>query len=228
MAVMAAVAVGGTIFSSIMGGKAEAAKAAAQRAQFEYQQFQRKMNNQIKNRGIAKANAAKWMNNIKIAEAANVARAEEEFYLGYNFDGATNQLGSQLTSANSKIKAALLAKRGSISGGTAQHLMRVSLNQAKKGMVAQSLNYENAMRTAQRKQDAALNKRDFGYQNQVKFMPGELHQVSEKSIMSQALVSGIVGGIGAGITAHIGQAQADAQIEFNKAQTTAFNAYLNR
>ena len=69
------------ILSSLMSARAASAQAAAQKFQFEEEELNRQMKNQIQNRNIAMDNAAKWMNNQRIAESANQARAESDFWI---------------------------------------------------------------------------------------------------------------------------------------------------
>jgi hypothetical protein len=195
---LGAVMAGTAIMGSIMGGQQQVAQQHAARRQHEEQEFQRSMDNQIQNRRVARANAAKWLNNEKIGEAANETRAEQEFWMRYNFENANGDFSRQFNNINNKITHTLLTKKGNLSGGTAQAILRQSLNQAKKGHLNRSVNYENAMISSERKHTANLNKRDFGYADQVKFIPGQLHQVSDSSIMSSALTAGIIQGIGAG------------------------------
>ena len=199
---MGAVGAGTAIFGSIMQGKQQVAQQHAARRQHEEQEFQRKMNNQIQNRQVAKSNASKWMNNEKLAESANLTRAEQEFWMRYNFENASGDFSSQFNTINNRITNNLISKKGNLSGGTAQAILRQSLAQAKKGHLTRTVNYENAMISSERSQASALNKRDFGYSDQVKFIPGQLHQISDSSLMSSALTSGIVQGVGAGLSGY--------------------------
>ena len=200
---MGALAAGSTLFSSMMGGEQQKTNNAIQRAQFEEQEFQKKMNNQIKNRQIANANAAKWMMNRNIGKAANSARAEEEFWLGYNFDNATGQFSRQYNRMNAGIQTVMQSRNISSKSGTARQIMSLSLEQAKKGLVSKRMDFQNSLVSAERKQSAILAKRDFGYATQVKFMPSSLIQQSDSSIMSQALTTGLVTGAFAGASAGI-------------------------
>lgn len=200
---MGAMAAGSALFGSMQQGQQQATNNAIQRAQFEEQEFQKKMNNQIKNRQIANSNAAKWMMNKNIGRAANSARAEEEFWLGYNFDNATGQFSRQYNMMNSSIQSVMQAKNISSKSGTARQIMSTSLEQTKKGLVSKRSNFQNSLISAERKQEAILAKRDFGYATQVKFMPSSLVQQSDSSIMSQALTTGLVTGAFAGASAGI-------------------------
>lgn len=209
---MGAMAAGSAIFGSMQQGQQQMANNAMQRLQHEERQFEQKMQNQIKNRQIAQANAAKWMANRNIAKAANQARAEKEFWLGYNFDNATGQFSRQYSQVNAQLQSVMQTKNLNPNSGTARSLMNGALNQAKKGLISQRTKHGNAMLSVQREQEGTLAKRDFGYASQVKFMPSTLYQQSDSSIMSQALttglVSGAVAGVGAGVSTQVGLAGA--------------------
>ena len=205
---MGALAAGSAIYGSMMQGQQQVANNAIQRLQFEEQQFQQRMQNQIKNRQIAQANAAKWMANRNIAKSANKARAEKEFWLGYNFDNATGQFSRQYNQVNARLQSVMQTKNLNPSSGTARSLMNGALSQAKKGLINQRTKHGNALLSAQREQEGILAKRNFGYASQVKFMPSTLYQQSDSSIMSNALttglVTGAVAGVGAGLSTYVG------------------------
>ena len=87
------------IAGAVMGGQQQSAQAAAAEAQQREQQFREKMQVQQKNREIAKQNAMRWMNNRNIAEAAAKQRAEEDFYIRYNYNNETNIFSRNMNTA---------------------------------------------------------------------------------------------------------------------------------
>jgi hypothetical protein len=198
MVTAALVAGGGQLLGSMMQGQASAAQAEAQRLQFEEAQFNRKWQNQIQNREIAKANAIQWMNNKKIAEAANQERAETEFYLKYNFNNETGELSRQYKQVNDQITASLYSKGIDPSSGTGRALMYASMNRAKKVFGARRINLETGLISAERKQQQQLAQRNFGYNSHIPLMQEEYRGPKGKDIMRQALVSGLVQGAAAG------------------------------
>ncbi len=202
-----------TLLSSIMGGQQAVQQQAIQRAQHAEQEFQRRMQNQIKNRQIAKNNAAKWMANRKIAQAANEQRAKEEFYLQYNYDNASGKLSRGYGKLNAGIKSAMEGRNINLNSGTSRSLMRQALQGAKDGVTTQRMNFSNALVAAEAKQSQALARRDFGYAGQVSFMPAQIYQVSDSSIMQNALTSGLIQGGLAGIQAGMATASANRQIK---------------
>jgi len=197
---MGAMAGGSALFGSLMGGQQQVAQNAIQRLQFEEQEFQRKSQNHAKNRQIAVANAAKWMANKKLAKAANKARAEEEFWLGYNFDNAVGQFSRDYRKMNAGFKGAIGARGMDTKSGSARQIMKSSLTQGSRGLVAKRVSHGNAMVSADRRHKSVLSKRDYGYASNVAFMPGQIYQVSDSSIMSSALTSGLITGISSGIS----------------------------
>ena len=211
-----------SFMQAMQGGEQAKAQNAIQRAQHAEKEYNRQLNNQIKNRNIAKANAAKWMQNVKIGEAASKARGEQEFWLKYNFDNASGQFSRQYQKMNDSIQSSLLQKNINPKSGTAQAILRQTMKTAQTGMTSRSTQFSNSLVSAERQQQQLLAKRDFGYQGQEKFIPGQLFQQSDSSIMQGALVSGLISGVSTGLAAGAQQASSDAQAEWAK---TAANKY---
>ena len=176
---------------TFMGARQAQAQAMAQRLQFEEQEFQRQWNNQVRNRQIAKENANKWFQNQKIAEAANKNRAERDFYIRYNYENETGEFSRQTQSINDSLLSSLSGRNISGDSGTAKALLRMAIDQRNKSAVARSVTYENALRGSERQQEAALNQRDFNYNEHIPFMPGHDGTPSGGEAFSGALLSGI-------------------------------------
>ena len=222
MAIFMGAAMGAmSLMQAMQQGQQQKQQNAIKRAQHEESEYQRKMQNQIKNRGIAKSNAAKWMRNIKIGEAASKMKGEEEFWLKYNHDNSSGQFSRGLQKANGQIKSSMTSRNVSVNSGTSRALLRQTLETAKRGMINKSTNYSNALVSADRKQQKMLSQRDFGYSDQVKFMPSTLHQVSDSSIMQQSLTSGIVSGVMSGAMAY-------GQAEFAENQTARLGDVVDK
>ena len=217
---MGAIAGGSALFSSLMQGQQQKTQNAIKRAQFEEEEFQRKMQNQIKNRNIAKGNAAKWMANRNLAKAANKGRAEEEFWIDYNFKNSSGQFSREFSKANNQIRSVFTSRNIKLNSGTTRALMRSSIEMGQRGMTSQRVSQSNALLSAERKQGALLAKRDFGYSDQIPFMPGQLLQQSDSSIMSTALTTGLISGAMAGASSYMGAAQSQAQTAAIEAQTS--------
>ena len=216
---MGLIAGGSSLLQSILGGQGQMAQNAVQRAQFQEREYQRQLTNQIKNRNIAKANAAKWMQNIKIGEAASKARGEQEFWMKYNFDNATGQFSRQQNKINESIQSSLLNRNINPNSGTARALLRESIETSRRGMTSRGVQFSNAMISAERQQSQMLAKRDFGYQDQEKFLPGQLFQQSDSSIMQNALVTGLISGAASGFSAYAQQHASNEMLESQR--TTA-------
>ena len=132
------------MFSAVMSGMAASDKAEAQRAQHQQQEFQRKMNHQRQARQAAREDAARWQMNKNIATTANKNRAEEEFWLRYNFNNETNSFSRNVKQSNDALISNLNARN--IKGATAQALLQAGLEGAEKVMVNRRVGFGSQMR----------------------------------------------------------------------------------
>lgn len=198
--------------SAIMGGQQQAQQAAQQYAQQQWAEFSKKMQIQKQNRQIAKKNAMQWQQNKFIAQAANKSRAERDFYIRLNYKNETGEFSRNVTATNDRLLGYLNAKN--VKGQTAKQLMRQSLESAQKASVNKRLNYENQLRSSERQQQANLAKRNFGYNDQIQFMPGlDMGNQSGnimKAAIGQGILSGAMGAYGAAQTQGLMSAQAKA------------------
>ena len=210
---------GSTMLQSIMGGQGQAAQAAAQQAQFEFQEFTRAMDVQKKNRQVAKQNALRWQNNRNIEAAANQARAEEEFWLDYNYKNETGAFSRNVKQTNDMLVGHVNKRGISLKSQNAKQLLRQSLEQNKEYLISRRISHGNALESAKRKQDAALAQRDFGYTDSVVFQPGVNITPSPDSIMKNAMISGLAQGAMSGLSAGI-------QANLMDQQNTQMNAQM--
>jgi len=202
---------------AFMGAGAAKADAAAKKLQFEEQRFNARMQNQIKNREIAKVNAIQWMNNRKIAEAANQERAETDFYLRYNFNNETGELSREYKQTNDQIISALYGKGISPDSGTARAIMRSSMSRMTDVFKARGINLDIGLRSSKRKQEQQLAGRNFGYNAHIPLMQQEYRGADPSSAYSTALMSGLAS------TAISGFGMA-AQADFNADYLAAIQA----
>jgi len=179
---------------AIMGAQGAKADAAAQRLQFEEAEFQRKWESQVNNRNIAKQNALRWFNNKKIEESANARRAEEEFYINYNWDNQTGAYGRKHKATQDELFARLTGKNINPKSGTARALLRQQNESARNVMTDLRINTSNQLLGAERRQDQALASRDFGYNASIPFMPGTYGGPDPSNAFNTALMSGVVSG----------------------------------
>jgi hypothetical protein len=185
-------AMGLGILSAFMGANAASAKAAAQKLRFEEDELKRQMQNQIQNRNIAMDNAAKWMNNQRIAESANQARAEGDFWIKWNFDNASATHGQNTQQLASQLTASFTQRKINPRSGSAQALQRMTAKKSLEQMQDMRISKENKLVASQRKQQQALAGRDFGFNDQIAFTKGHYGGPSSKSAFNTALVSGLV------------------------------------
>ena len=174
--------------------------------QWEHGEFMGRMQNQIKNRQTAKVNAQRWMQNRAIAKAANLNRAEEEFWIRWNFDNDTDQLSKKHQQVNNSLLASMDKRNINIRSGNARQLLRASLDNATDQLAERRLAGKNQMRSAERKQIAALSQRDFGYNAHTVRIPGLYidsptidPSAAASSAYSTGMTSAIVSGISGGL-----------------------------
>ena len=179
---------------ALLGGIAAGDEAKANRIRFEESEFQRRMQGQIENRNIARANSIKWMNNRRIAEAANKTRAENEYWIEYNFSNASGAHGRQTAQLNNHLVNTLYSKNINPNSGTARALLRSVTESSKNKMISMRVNKANQLIGEERKQAQALSSRDFGYNTAVMQMPGSFVGMSPTAAFTTSLAAGVVGG----------------------------------
>lgn len=180
------------IFSALMSARAAGAEAVAARIQFEEEELNRQLTNQVQNRNIANDNAAIWMSNQRIEETTNTALAEEQFWINYNFDNATSHHGSQTQAVADSLITTYGNKNISSRSGTAQAMLRMAMKNATDGAVDLRIDAANKAVTAERKRDQALAGRNYGYNDQIPFTPAKYGGPSPQAAYNMALASGIV------------------------------------
>jgi len=179
---------------ALMGAKQAGSQAAAQKLQFEEAEFQRRWQNQIENRNIAKQNALRWFQNKEIAQVANKRRAEEEFYIRYNWDNQTGAFGRKHRATQDEIYSRLHGKNINPKSGTARALLRQHNQTSKDMMTSMRISVANQLIGTVRRQDQALAQRDFGYNEHVPFLPSDYQGPDPSSAFQASLVSGLIGG----------------------------------
>ena len=135
---------------ALMGANAAGAQAAGAKLQFEESEFQRRWQNQVENRNIAKQNALRWFHNKKSAEAANKMRAEEEFYIRYNWDNQAGAYGKQHNATQDELYARLVGKGINPNSGTARALLSMQNEATKEVMAGLRVNTSNQLIGAER------------------------------------------------------------------------------
>ena len=186
--------IGLQVGQALLGAQAASAQAAGAKLQYEEQEFQRRWQNQVDNRNAAKQNALRWFNNSKIAEAANKRRAEEEFYIRFNWDNQTGEYGKQHKAVQDELYSRLTGKGINPKSGTSRAFLRQQNETARNTMVGLRQNTSNQLIGAKRRQDQALAGRDFGYNASIPFLPGTYGGPSASSAFSHSLVTGLIGG----------------------------------
>jgi hypothetical protein len=177
--------------SAFMGAQGASAEAAAARLQFEEQEFQRQWQNQVENRNIAKTNAAKWMNSRKIAEWANINRAEKEFWSLFNFDNSTGSFGKDTKILTDQLLARTSAKNINQKSGTAQAILRSATEKSTRVATHERIRYGVGLEVIKREQQQTLASRDFSFNEHIPFMPGSYGGPSASAAFNMALIGGL-------------------------------------
>jgi len=203
--------------------------------QWEHGEFMNKMQNQIKNRQTAKVNAQRWIQNKKLAESANINRAEEEFWIGWNFDNDSDRISKKHQQVNNSLLASLDKRNVNMRSGNARQLLRASLDNASDQLADRSVSARNQMKSAERKQLQALSQRDFGYNAHTTYIPGlyldaptvdpmAAYNSAYSSGMTSAVLSGVSGGLqGAFMGSQMSDAGAGTNPNISAGQGNTFN-----
>jgi len=177
--------------SAFMGAQGAGAEAAGKKLQFEEQEFQRKWQNQVENRNIAKSNAAKWMNNRQIAQWANQNRAEKEFWAAFNFDNATGALGKNTKNLTDQLLARTSARNVDQRSGSAQAILRSATESVTQTAKHERIRHETGLEVIKREQQQTLASRDFSFNEHIPFMPGSYGGPSPNAAFNMALIGGL-------------------------------------
>jgi len=180
------------IFGALMSARAASAEAAAARLKFEEEELNRQLTNQVQNRNIANDNAAKWMQNKRIAETAAITRAENDFWIEFNFDNAAATHGRNTQKISDAVLMSMTQRNINPRSGTAQALLRSAANRSTEKMQDMRITKENQLVASERKESQALAGRDFGFNDQIPFTPSHYGGPSPQAAFNMALVSGLV------------------------------------
>ena len=216
MGVAIALAAGSVMAGAAMQGMAASRQAKNQRAANAFQDFQERMAVDAQNRAIARQNAEKWMANRHLAEAANKTRAEEEFFLRYNFNNETGMFSRNTKRTHDSMVSHLTGRN--IRGQTANQLLGQGLTGAKEMLVNQRVQFGNRMRGIERKQQATLAQRDFGYQDYIEIGEKLDTTPDPNDVLMTALAQGAVKATFAGIGAYQQQGLVNEQQQFQQEQ----------
>jgi hypothetical protein len=186
----------------------EASRAAQQQKdQIDWNNHIQKLQIAQKNRQIASANAAKWMNNILITEGAHKANKEEELYIRNNLDNETGYFSAQSMAHNEQL-ISVLNDRNISEGGTAEVLKRAARINMERTQEAREISSENHLRDSQRKMENILNtKRDYNYNQSIKYMPsvylGQSPEAAGGAAHSSGMAQALMGGVQGGFQGHM-------------------------
>ena len=174
---------------AIMGANQAGSQAMQQVTQQNWQNHIGNMQTDQANRDLSAANAAQWMQNNLITEAAYAGWGEENVYLRYNFDNETGELSRRSASVNDQITSALAGKRNK--GQSARAILRMQRHNDQKVFEARAISQGNRLRDSERRRDQMLSKRNFGYARHNTFVPAA-NFIDPQSVHKNALMSGLM------------------------------------
>jgi hypothetical protein len=206
----------------VLGAMGEADSAAAQiankRMQIEWGNHQGMLQLQRDNRNIARQNAAQWVMNQEITAVAYGQAAEQQVYLRHKID---NELGMFSTQTKAQTDAVISTVTGRGIGndsGSSQAIMRSIRAKQNAILSDQNVSYSNAERDIERNRDGMLAKRNFGYNDFLKFVSTPSDHLDPQAAYDNALTAGLINVGISGAVAMKGDAQAAAAATQHKEQ----------
>lgn len=179
------------LFASFMAAEGASSAAEGKKLQWEEQEFQREFQNRINNRNLTNANAAKWMHNQRLEEEVNQSRAEQEFWVRYNFDNASGAHGKNTKAITDQLLANLSGRKVDPKSGSAKSLLKSASNKALEDVKHGRVEFGATMETIERQQKRALAARDFNFNEHIPFLPGAYGGPSGSEAFTMTLMSGI-------------------------------------
>jgi len=174
---------------ALMGAQAAGNQAAQQMTQQNWANHVQSMQTDQSNRDKSEANAAQWMQNQLISEAAWTGMAEEQVYLRYNYNNDTGHLSRKSKQSYDALQSTLSHRN--IKGGTAKALMRQQQDLDRRVFEARAITHGNQMRDTERKRDRMLSNRNFGYAKHDTFIPAA-NFTDPDSAYKSALTTGLI------------------------------------
>ena len=209
---------------AILGANQAGQQAAQQVTQQNWANHVQQMQTDQANRDKSEANAAQWMQNQLISEAAWTGMAEEQVYLRYNFNNDTGHLSRKSKQTYDALQSTLSHRN--IKGGTAKALMRQQQDLDRRVFEARAITHGNQMRDTERKRDRMLSNRNFGYAKHDTFVPAA-NFTDPDSAYKSTLTSGLIKtGMGMYVGAQENQ-MLDAQKQMDQTMWKHYNLQLD-
>jgi hypothetical protein len=191
-----------SIMQGIGGAGQNKAQAIAARMQQDQQNFNNRWQNEAQNRNILRAWEAQYHVNKGIERAADQTRATQEYYAKEAWKNTASQLSKQTRQANSAYLGSVSSRGMSLDSASARALLRQASSDAQTNSANLRTNYANQMRDIETQYQNMLNQRNRNAPEQVAFMETRGGTVdSSSSIMMTSVATGLLGGVGSGLTA---------------------------
>jgi hypothetical protein len=199
---MGALTAATSIMQGIGGAGQNKAQAIAARMQQDQQNFNNRWQNEAQNRNILRAWEAQYHVNKGIERAADQTRATQEYYAKEAWKNTASQLSKQTRQANSAYLGSVSSRGMSLDSASARALLRQASSDAQTNSANLRTNYANQMRDIETQYQNMLNQRNRNAPEQVAFMETRGGTVdSSSSIMMTSVATGLLGGVGSGLTA---------------------------
>jgi hypothetical protein len=191
-----------SIMQGIGGAGQNKAQAIAARMQQDQQNFNNRWQNEAQNRNILRAWEAQYHVNKGLERAADQTRATQEYYAKEAWKNTASQLSKQTRQANSAYLGSVSSRGMSLDSASARALLRQASSDAQTNSANLRTNYANQMRDIETQYQNMLNQRNRNAPEQVAFMETRGGTVdSSSSIMMTSVATGLLGGVGSGLTA---------------------------
>ena len=217
--------VGMSVLGAIQGGKQAEQQVNQARTQQAWENHKNMMQTAAQNRKIARANAAQWMVNQEITEAAFQQAGEEKVYLRHRIDNEIGTFSRASKQQSDQIESALAAKN--IKGGSAKAIFNSMRETQNNVLDDQAVSYGNMARDIDRRKDQALASRNFGYNDHIKHIATP-DMMSAKAAGQGALMSGLIKSGQLALSLGVQKATADALTEHQATQANWMNAQMER
>ena len=189
----------------VMGAVGQADSASNQiankRMQIEWGNHQGMLQLQRDNRNIARQNASQWIMNQEITAAAYGQEAEQKVYLRHKIDNELGMFSTQTKAQTDAVISTITARGISNDSGSSQAVMRSIRAKQNAILSDQNVSYSNEERDIERNRDGMLAKRNFGYNDFMKFVSTPSDHLDPQAAYDDALTAGLINvGVSAAVT----------------------------
>lgn len=192
-----------SIMSGISGAGQSKANAMAAQMQQDQQNFQNRWQNEAQNRNLLRQWEAQQLYNKQLEASANRQLATGKYYAKESFKNASSIFSKQTRQTNDAFLGAVSSRGMSLDSASARALLRQSVQEANTISQTARVGFENQMRDMETSYTNLLASRNLNAPEQQALLTGKAVTVdSSSSMMMTGLVTGLLGGASAGISAY--------------------------